>query len=358
MTLSELEENTLLTKLEKETKLFLNRKRLLGKGGYSKVFQAKTEKGMEYAVKLIGISDKNENKENARYKSQLAFHDCKFSTSAKHKSFIHSFGYYKLSKYSYAIVMNKATGNFKTIISTFFKEQLFGNITTKFLCYKKMSNSLIRFFFNQIINSMMFLFENDWVHFDIKPENLLLFNQELKLSDFSLTDLVPKIGKYELLSSGTFSYMPPEYFNVDREINAFDADKIDVFAIGCILFKLITNKDVINKDIKYSELTKENLINTINNSLFFLKTIFKENKYENDDNRQLFNLINKMLKPDNSQRISMKELIENGWRKKNEKKINQIKEIHVNYYIKVLSEIQKADSLNNIQKRRKKFTLG
>ena len=65
-----------------------------------------------------------------------------------------------------------------------------------------------------------------------------------------------------------------------------------------------------------------------------------------------------MLDPNISRRISMKELIEDGWRKKNEKKINDIKEIHVNYYIKVLSEIQKADSLNNIQKRRKKFTLG
>ena len=354
----EIEENNILNKLEKETNLFLNKKRLLGKGGYSKVFLANTAKGMEYAVKFIGISDKSGNKENARYKSQLALHDCKFSTSAKHKSFIRSFGYYKLSKYSYAIIMNKATGNFKTIISTFFKEQLFGNITTKFLCYKKMSNSLIKFFFNQIINSMMFLFENDWVHFDIKPENLLLFNQELKLSDFSLTDLVPKIGKYELLSSGTMSYMPPEYYNVDREINASDADKIDVFAIGCILFKLITRKDVINKDIQDSELSKEKIKNEINGSLIYLNDFFRKNKFENGEYRELFNLIIRMLNPDNSQRISMKELIENGWRKKNEKKINEIKEIHVNNYIKVLSEIQKNDSLNKIEKRRKKFNLG
>ena len=358
MFLKEKEETDLLDQFEKETQLFLNRKRLLGKGGYSKVFQAKTKKGIEYAVKFIGISDRNGNKENARYKSRLALHDCKFSTSAKHKSFIHSFGYYKLSKYSYAIIMNKATGNFKTIISTFFKEQLFGNITTKILCYNKMSNSLIKFFFNQIINSMMFLFENDWVHFDIKPENLLLFNQELKLSDFSLTDLVPKIGKYELLSSGTTSYMPPEYYSVDREINAFDADKIDVFAIGCILFKLITRKDVINKNIKDSELNEDNIKNEIKVSLNFIDSYFQKYKCDSDENRELLNLIIKMLDPNISQRISMKELIEDGWRKKNEKKINEIKEIHVNYYIKVLSEIQKADSLSKIEKRRKKFNLG
>ena len=88
MFLKEKEETALLEQFEKESNLFLNRKRLLGKGGYSKVFQAKTEKGTEYAVKFIGISDRNGNKENAKYKSQLAFHDCKFSTSAKHKSFI------------------------------------------------------------------------------------------------------------------------------------------------------------------------------------------------------------------------------------------------------------------------------
>ena len=204
---------------------------------------------------------------------------------------------------------------------------------------------------------MFFFYENDWVHFDIKPENLLLINQELKLSDFSLVDLIPKIGKYELTTSGTFSYMPPEYYTKNKEIKAIDTDKIDVFGIGCVLYKLITNLDVIKKEIKNNNPTENDIIQQIHSSIHNIINLFYNKKHFCDDDEEMFQLICKMLHFNINKRMSLKNLLEDKWRFKNYQKINQIKEIHVNDYIKVIYEIQKKDLVQNIQRKRKRFNI-
>ena len=352
-------EEDLFEQFEKQSHLFLNRKRLLGRGGYSKVYQATNQKKtVDYAVKIITIDSKRESKENMRYKTQLALHDCKYSCLARHNSLIHSFCSYTLNKYSYAIVMSKACGNLKMIISNFYKKELFGKLNSKKIIYNnRINNSLVKFFLNQIINSMYFFYENDWVHFDIKPENLLLINQELKLSDFSLVDLIPKIGKYELTTSGTFSYMPPEYYTKNKEIKAIDTDKIDVFGIGCVLYKLITNLDVIKKEIKNNNPTENDIIQQIHSSIHNFTNLFGNKKHFCNDDEEMFQLICKMLHFNINKRMSLKNLLEDKWRFKNYQKINQIKEIHVNDYIKIIYEIQKKDLVQNIQRKRKRFNI-
>jgi len=204
---------------------------------------------------------------------------------------------------------------------------------------------------------MYFFYENDWVHFDIKPENLLLINQELKLSDFSLVDLIPKIGKYELTTSGTFSYMPPEYYTKNKEIKAIDTDKIDVFGIGCVLYKLITNLDVIKKEIKNNNPTENDIIQQIHSSIHNFTNLFGNKKHFCNDDEEMFQLICKMLHFNINKRMSLKNLLEDKWRFKNYQKINQIKEIHVNDYIKIIYEIQKKDLVQNIQRKRKRFNI-
>ena len=156
---------------------------------------------------------------------------------------------------------------------------------------------------------MIFFNENDWFHFDIKLKNLLLINQELKLSDFSLVDLIPKIGKYELTTSGTFSYMPPEYYTKNKEINAIDTDKIDVFGIGCVLYKLITNFDVIKKEIKNNNPTENDIIQQIHSSIHNFTNLFSNKKHFCDDDEEMFQLICKMLHSNINKRMSLKNLL-------------------------------------------------
>ena len=68
----------------------------------------------------------------------------------------------------------------------------------------------------------------------------------------------------------------------------------------------------------------------------------------------MFQLICKMLHFNINKRLYLKNLLEDKWRFKNYQKINQIKEIIVNDYIKVIYEIQKKDL---VQRKRKRFNI-
>ena len=151
--------------------------------------------------------------------------------------------------------------------------------------------------------------------------------------------------------------MPPEYYTKNKEIKAIDTDKIDVFGIGCVLYKLITNLDVIKKEIKNNNPTENDIIQQIHSSIHNLTNLFfiKKHFYNNDE--EMFQLICKMLHFNINKRMSLKNLLEDKWRFKNYQKINQIKEIHVNDYIKVIYEIQKKDLVQNIQRKRKRFNI-
>ena len=100
---------------------------------------------------------------------------------------------------------------------------------------EKAGDNLLRFYAKQIINGLETLDRNDFVHFDIKPENLLItVNLILKLSDFSILRKVNGITK---LPGGTPGYMTPEYY-INKDVSADVARKQDYFALGSSLFIL------------------------------------------------------------------------------------------------------------------------
>ncbi|KAB1201538.1 Chitin elicitor receptor kinase 1 [Morella rubra] len=87
-----------------------------------------------------------------------------------------------------------------------------------------------------------------YIHRDIKPANILLDkNFRAKVADFGLTKLV-KYGNTSLPSGlvGTFGYMPPEYARYGDV-----SPKIDVYALGVVLYELVSAKQAILKTNEY-----------------------------------------------------------------------------------------------------------
>lgn len=86
--------------------------------------------------------------------------------------------------------------------------------------------------------------DGQWTgHYDIKPANVLLFNQYgkwvWKLSDFGHSNLKlvgtrPGKGRH----IGTLDYQPPEYWNALTRAEVYLS--FDVFAMGCIVIQLAT----------------------------------------------------------------------------------------------------------------------
>ena len=140
---------SILHSLEKQTNLELDKKRIIGKGGYSQVYQAKSKGGKIFAAKIITIpkiEDKTNKKEIIKYEinKTIAQSDCFYATRAIHKAIIRAFQSYSLNKDSYAIVMQKASASLNNIITQFYSKRLnrfkiiviINSFSKLFICFK------------------------------------------------------------------------------------------------------------------------------------------------------------------------------------------------------------------------------
>ena len=81
-------------------------------------------------------------------------------------------------------------------------------------------------------------------HHDLKPRNILLVDDEMKIADFGHSHLRPILeGSATKRPSGlgTYEYQPPEYWNNDgSRAEVKHGRAFDVWAMGCIMIELAT----------------------------------------------------------------------------------------------------------------------
>lgn len=81
-------------------------------------------------------------------------------------------------------------------------------------------------------------------HHDLKPRNILLVDDKMKIGDFGHSHLRPILeGSATDRASGlgTYEYQPPEYYNEDgSRAQVKHGRAFDVWAMGCILIELAT----------------------------------------------------------------------------------------------------------------------
>ena len=79
-------------------------------------------------------------------------------------------------------------------------------------------------------------------HHDLKPRNILVVNDKLKIADFGHSHLRPILegSATEGVSGlGTYEYQPPEYWNQDgSQAQIKHGRPFDVWAVGCIIVEL------------------------------------------------------------------------------------------------------------------------
>lgn len=102
-----------------------------------------------------------------------------------------------------------------------------------------LDEQLARFYLADVVNAVGYLHSHGFLHRDLKPENMVVDAKDghLKLVDFgtakNLTD--PTLNGPNFV--GTPEYMPPEVI-----ANQEATSSSDLWAIGCILFQLLTGE--------------------------------------------------------------------------------------------------------------------
>ncbi|KXZ50046.1 hypothetical protein GPECTOR_18g27 [Gonium pectorale] len=86
-------------------------------------------------------------------------------------------------------------------------------------------------------------------HCDLKPGNVLLTGGHLKLADFSESMLFNGTPLLSEQARGTFAYQPPEM----AYKHTVDARKADVWAMGCILYEMVTGEVLFKGHVAASE---------------------------------------------------------------------------------------------------------
>jgi serine/threonine protein kinase len=110
----------------------------------------------------------------------------------------------------------------------------------------RFSERIARHYFKQLITALEFIHNKGYAHRDIKAENILLdTNFNLKLADFGFS--APLIGKdgSRLLKTykGTEGYMAPEIL----AHQSYSGEKVDLFAVGVLLFIMIAQHPPFHK---------------------------------------------------------------------------------------------------------------
>ena len=151
-------------------------------------------------------------------------------------------------------------------------------------------------YIKQILCGLNYLYKNNILHRDIKPQNILINNNIIKICDFGFAK---NIKDYDLLNTfcGSPLYMAPEILKY-REYT----DKSDIWSLGVIMYEIIFKRhpymssnhiDLINKIKKndliignspLSPLLKRMLVNNPKDRISWVE-LFSTNWFENYDKK-------------------------------------------------------------------------
>ena len=252
--------------LEHINQNFIDEYEILSKldmAGYSNVYKVKDKNDNKiYALKMIKeprYMKLIENEEQAlRLMNQIS--DIKYY---KAKSYNDSF---------YFIFDYAADGNLKKYVETngVFDEKTAERITKNILDY------------------LYFMNDNNILHLDIKPANILLNKGKISLCDWGIAQFTPYVNSVHL--KGNPIYIAPEFYKGELSI------KSEIYSLGCSLFFLLTGKHIFNLKKKYPLYQKIY-------SHIYLKPDLSEIK-----SNKLRYLISKMLIKEPEKRITLDEI--------------------------------------------------
>jgi serine/threonine protein kinase len=164
----------------------------------------------------------------------------------------------------------------------------------------------IKEWIKSVVKGIIHLHSHRILHGDIKAENILIFENEAKLSDFGLSSLIVGDGIQNFVSKlYTPTHRAPEVWLNDKwDLSA------DIWSLGCTIFEMIYHRPLFQIK-KTTEEYLEQIEAWSNLGNEFHSNVELTLEWNNPRNSEINNLILKMLNPIPSERPTIFEIIEN-----------------------------------------------
>ncbi|GLU00873.1 hypothetical protein SLE2022_182110 [Rubroshorea leprosula] len=254
--------------------------RTLGEGSFAKVkFARNVETGACVAIKILDRDHVRRHKMVEQIKNEISL-----MKLVKHPNVIKIFEV-MASKTKIYIVIEFVDG---------------GELFDKIAKHGRLKEDEARTYFQQLINAVDYCHSRGVYHRDLKPENLLLDSDGvLKVSDFGLSAFSQNIREDGLLHTacGTPNYVAPEILTS----KGYDGTASDIWSCGVILYVLMAGY------LPFDEANLMALYRKILKAEFSCPPWFSRNAKK---------LICRILDPNPLTRITIPEILQDGWFKK------------------------------------------
>ena len=168
-------------------------------------------------------------------------------------------------------------------------------------------DNILRYFSRQIISGLEILERSELVHFDIKPENILIISGFiLKISDFSFLRNLNSLKKGIKIPGGTSGYVSPEYYH-KKEINSDIAKKQDYFALGATIYVLKVGFQMLKyKKYDNDKMTEDRIIDLLQRDIAHIRS-------EPLMDKDFVEFLCKLIQYVPEERPSFEEIYRNKW---------------------------------------------
>lgn len=177
----------------------------------------------------------------------------------------------------------------------------------------KIDDKLIRTYFRQLIEGLQYLHENNIVHLDIKPENLLLDSHfNLKITDF---DFSYRRGDTKVLGRGTKYCRAPELFELESWLfsKLEITSNADIYSAAIILFIMKSRGNYPHAE--YEVVAGVDFLGLLNhdNDRFWDKHCEFERRESGFYDESFRELFSGMMEENPADRFSIKQIKESKW---------------------------------------------
>ena len=191
----------------------------LGQGSFGSVSKIKNKVTNKiYALKQIPLNGVN-NEKLASIENEA-----NILSKLSHKNIINYYGSYKDEKF-FNIFMEYCEGSdLRKLINDFRSHN------------HPIPKYIVNYIIKEITNGIKEIHDKNLIHRDLKPDNILITNDfQIKIADFGISKQLTSVSQYAKTETGTLIYMAPEIISNDHYNN-----KVDLWALGCILYELCT----------------------------------------------------------------------------------------------------------------------